>query len=148
MNSVIVLHLQPTASSTCLTDLLGFQTEYIVKINSCFCCQSLNCLLAWTNLEYLKRNKISPIGKFWKFCLFGFHFFIYLKIPVYVIEKGVNLNCFLTIESLKNTFLSFSELSASVPYRRMCEWRYESCANPCFKTCSDPEGTACKFLPL
>uniref|UniRef100_U3K7E2 Otogelin like n=1 Tax=Ficedula albicollis TaxID=59894 RepID=U3K7E2_FICAL len=47
-------------------------------------------------------------------------------------------------------FSSFSieELSASVPYRRMCEWRYESCANPCFKTCGDPEGIACKFLPL
>ncbi|XP_014743864.1 PREDICTED: otogelin-like protein [Sturnus vulgaris] len=47
-------------------------------------------------------------------------------------------------------FSSFTieELSASVPYRRMCEWRYESCANPCFKTCSDPEGIACKFLPL
>ncbi|NXX87877.1 OTOGL protein, partial [Centropus bengalensis] len=40
------------------------------------------------------------------------------------------------------------ELSASVPYRRMCEWRYESCANPCVKTCSDPEGIACKFLPM
>ncbi|KFM11362.1 Otogelin-like, partial [Aptenodytes forsteri] len=46
-------------------------------------------------------------------------------------------------------FSSFSieELGASVPYRRMCEWRYESCANPCVKTCSDPEGIACKFLP-
>ncbi|NXM94510.1 OTOGL protein, partial [Sylvia borin] len=43
---------------------------------------------------------------------------------------------------------SIEELSASVPYRRMCEWRYESCANPCFKTCSDPDGIACKFLPL
>ncbi|KFW92853.1 Otogelin-like, partial [Phalacrocorax carbo] len=42
---------------------------------------------------------------------------------------------------------SIEELSASVPYRRMCEWRYESCANPCVKTCNDPEGTACKFLP-
>ncbi|XP_040451149.1 otogelin-like protein [Falco naumanni] len=42
---------------------------------------------------------------------------------------------------------SIEELSASVPYRRMCEWRYESCANPCVKTCSDPEGIACKFLP-
>ncbi|XP_010006345.1 PREDICTED: otogelin-like protein [Chaetura pelagica] len=42
---------------------------------------------------------------------------------------------------------SIEELSASVPYRKMCEWRYESCANPCVKTCSDPEGTACKFLP-
>ncbi|KAM6384723.1 LOW QUALITY PROTEIN: otogelin-like protein [Alca torda] len=42
---------------------------------------------------------------------------------------------------------SIEELDASVPYRRMCEWRYESCANPCIKTCSDPEGIACKFLP-
>ncbi|XP_057285337.1 otogelin-like protein [Pezoporus wallicus] len=42
---------------------------------------------------------------------------------------------------------SIEELRASVPYRRMCEWRYESCANPCVKTCSDPEGIACKFLP-
>uniref|UniRef100_A0A8B9F9Z9 Otogelin like n=1 Tax=Amazona collaria TaxID=241587 RepID=A0A8B9F9Z9_9PSIT len=42
---------------------------------------------------------------------------------------------------------SIEELSASVPYRRMCEWRYEPCANPCVKTCSDPEGIACKFLP-
>uniref|UniRef100_A0A8C3K1Z8 Otogelin like n=1 Tax=Calidris pygmaea TaxID=425635 RepID=A0A8C3K1Z8_9CHAR len=42
---------------------------------------------------------------------------------------------------------SIEELDASVPYRRMCEWRYESCANPCVKTCSDPDGIACKFLP-
>ncbi|XP_030305381.1 otogelin-like protein [Calypte anna] len=42
---------------------------------------------------------------------------------------------------------SIEELRASVPYRKMCEWRYESCANPCVKTCSDPEGAACKFLP-
>ncbi|NXA37861.1 OTOGL protein, partial [Eudromia elegans] len=42
---------------------------------------------------------------------------------------------------------SIEELSASVPYRRICEWRYEPCASPCFKTCSDPEGIACKFLP-
>ncbi|XP_069629733.1 otogelin-like protein isoform X6 [Haliaeetus albicilla] len=43
---------------------------------------------------------------------------------------------------------NIEELGASVPYRRLCEWRYESCANPCVKTCSDPEGIACKFLPL
>ncbi|XP_071660051.1 otogelin-like protein [Patagioenas fasciata] len=42
---------------------------------------------------------------------------------------------------------NIEELDASVPYRRMCEWRYESCANPCVKTCGDPEGIACKFLP-
>uniref|UniRef100_A0A8I3RW39 Otogelin like n=2 Tax=Canis lupus familiaris TaxID=9615 RepID=A0A8I3RW39_CANLF len=42
---------------------------------------------------------------------------------------------------------SIEEIQAAVPYRRMCEWRYEPCATPCFKTCSDPEAQACKFLP-
>ncbi|XP_044133164.1 LOW QUALITY PROTEIN: otogelin-like protein [Bufo gargarizans] len=39
------------------------------------------------------------------------------------------------------------EIVAAVPYRRMCEWRYEPCASPCVKTCSDPEATLCSFLP-
>ncbi|KAB1269975.1 Otogelin-like protein [Camelus dromedarius] len=42
---------------------------------------------------------------------------------------------------------SIEETQAAVPYRRMCEWRYEPCATPCFKTCSDSEALACKFLP-
>ncbi|KAJ1161964.1 hypothetical protein NDU88_002444 [Pleurodeles waltl] len=42
---------------------------------------------------------------------------------------------------------SIEEIAAAVPYRRMCEWRYEPCASPCVKTCSDPEAVACKFLP-
>ncbi|XP_067146027.1 otogelin-like protein [Apteryx mantelli] len=50
-------------------------------------------------------------------------------------------------EFKRSSSFSIEELSASVPYRRICEWRYEPCANPCFKTCSDPEGIACKFLP-
>ncbi|XP_075062082.1 otogelin-like protein [Mixophyes fleayi] len=39
------------------------------------------------------------------------------------------------------------EIVAAVPYRRMCEWRYEPCASPCVKTCSDPEAILCSFLP-
>ncbi|XP_077119007.1 otogelin-like protein [Ranitomeya variabilis] len=39
------------------------------------------------------------------------------------------------------------EIAAAVPYRRMCEWRYEPCASPCVKTCSDPDATLCSFLP-
>ncbi|XP_016281164.2 otogelin-like protein isoform X1 [Monodelphis domestica] len=42
---------------------------------------------------------------------------------------------------------TMEEIPAAVPYRRMCEWRYEPCATPCFKTCSDPDALACKFLP-
>ncbi|XP_069620534.1 otogelin-like protein [Ranitomeya imitator] len=39
------------------------------------------------------------------------------------------------------------EIAAAVPYRRMCEWRYEPCASPCVKTCSDSDATLCSFLP-
>ncbi|XP_010014448.1 PREDICTED: otogelin-like protein [Nestor notabilis] len=64
-------------------------------------------------------------------------------------SSGVKVAKYDNSEEFKRlSSFSIEELSASVPYRRMCEWRYESCANPCVKTCSDPEGIACKFLPL
>uniref|UniRef100_A0A8C4J0U5 Otogelin like n=1 Tax=Dromaius novaehollandiae TaxID=8790 RepID=A0A8C4J0U5_DRONO len=63
-------------------------------------------------------------------------------------SSGVKVAKYDDSEEFKHSSsFSIEELSASVPYRRICEWRYEPCANPCFKTCSDPEGIACKFLP-
>ncbi|KAM6424642.1 otogelin-like protein [Rhynochetos jubatus] len=63
-------------------------------------------------------------------------------------SSGVKVAKYNDSEEFKRlSSFSIEELSASVPYRRMCEWRYESCANPCVKTCTDPEGIACKFLP-
>ncbi|XP_009876498.1 PREDICTED: otogelin-like protein, partial [Apaloderma vittatum] len=63
-------------------------------------------------------------------------------------SSGVKVTKYDDSEEFKRlSSFSVEELGASVPYRRMCEWRYESCANPCVKTCSDPEATACKFLP-
>ncbi|CAH7332136.1 Otogl [Phodopus roborovskii] len=50
-------------------------------------------------------------------------------------------------EFKKSSSFSIEEIQAVVPYRRMCEWRYEPCAIPCFRTCSDPEALACAFLP-
>ncbi|KFV10608.1 Otogelin-like, partial [Tauraco erythrolophus] len=69
-------------------------------------------------------------------------FFIILTSSSVKVSKYDNSEEFKHLSSF-----SIEELSASVPYRRMCEWRYESCANPCIKTCSDPKGIACKFLP-
>uniref|UniRef100_A0A8C9V6N9 Otogelin like n=1 Tax=Scleropages formosus TaxID=113540 RepID=A0A8C9V6N9_SCLFO len=34
-----------------------------------------------------------------------------------------------------------------IPYRIMCEWKYQACASPCLRTCSDPSATRCRFLP-
>uniref|UniRef100_A0AAV2KQQ7 VWFD domain-containing protein n=1 Tax=Knipowitschia caucasica TaxID=637954 RepID=A0AAV2KQQ7_KNICA len=39
------------------------------------------------------------------------------------------------------------ESSFVIPYRMMCEWRYQACASPCVHTCSDPDATRCQFLP-
>uniref|UniRef100_A0A674K350 Otogelin like n=1 Tax=Terrapene triunguis TaxID=2587831 RepID=A0A674K350_9SAUR len=62
--------------------------------------------------------------------------------------SGIKVSKYDDSEEFKRTSsFSIEDLHASVPYRRMCEWRYEPCASPCFKTCSDPEGVECKFLP-
>uniref|UniRef100_A0A8D2ZLD4 Otogelin-like n=1 Tax=Scophthalmus maximus TaxID=52904 RepID=A0A8D2ZLD4_SCOMX len=48
-------------------------------------------------------------------------------------------------------FLTLTRTSARssfvIPYRMMCEWRYQACASPCVHTCSDPDATRCQFLP-
>ncbi|XP_037103954.1 otogelin [Syngnathus acus] len=31
--------------------------------------------------------------------------------------------------------------------RPQCQWRYDSCVSPCFKTCSDPSAEACVAIP-
>ncbi|XP_060891259.1 otogelin-like protein [Labrus mixtus] len=42
---------------------------------------------------------------------------------------------------------TLEESSFVIPYRMMCEWRYQACANPCVHTCIDPDATRCQFLP-
>ncbi|XP_067090348.1 otogelin-like protein, partial [Osmerus mordax] len=42
---------------------------------------------------------------------------------------------------------TLEESSFVIPYRMMCEWRYQACASPCVRTCSDPDATRCLFLP-
>ncbi|XP_026031824.1 otogelin-like protein isoform X3 [Astatotilapia calliptera] len=42
---------------------------------------------------------------------------------------------------------TLEESTFVIPYRMMCEWRYQSCASPCVPTCSDPDATRCQFLP-
>ncbi|KAK1887791.1 Otogelin-like protein [Dissostichus eleginoides] len=54
-----------------------------------------------------------------------------------------------TSEGFKaSSSFTLEESSFVIPYRMMCEWRYQSCASPCVHTCSDPDATRCHFLPL
>ncbi|NXK84637.1 OTOG protein, partial [Amazona guildingii] len=48
--------------------------------------------------------------------------------------KLVDLHCF---SDVKFKFLSHSA----------CEWHYDTCASPCFKTCRDPLGKNCQAVP-
>ncbi|NWV08573.1 OTOG protein, partial [Ptilonorhynchus violaceus] len=48
--------------------------------------------------------------------------------------KLVDVHCF---SDVKFNFLS----------RSTCEWRYDACTSPCFKTCRDPLGKNCQTVP-
>ncbi|KAF7248533.1 Otogelin-like protein, partial [Varanus komodoensis] len=77
-------------------------------------------------------------------------FELYSKKGFFIIlnTSSVKVSKFDDSEEFKySSSFSIEELHTAVPYRRMCEWRYEPCTSPCVKTCSDPEGIACKFLP-
>ncbi|CAB1422352.1 unnamed protein product, partial [Pleuronectes platessa] len=53
-----------------------------------------------------------------------------------------------TSEGFKSgSSFTLEESSLVIPYRMMCEWRYQACASPCVHTCSDPDATRCQFLP-
>ncbi|KAM9311608.1 otogelin-like protein [Gastrophryne carolinensis] len=69
-------------------------------------------------------------------------FFIVLTTTEVKVSKYDNSEQFKLSSGFK-----IEEIAAAVPYRRMCEWRYEPCASPCVKTCSDPEAILCSFLP-
>uniref|UniRef100_A0A8C9TD73 Otogelin like n=1 Tax=Scleropages formosus TaxID=113540 RepID=A0A8C9TD73_SCLFO len=57
---------------------------------------------------------------------------------------GVSVQAYDHSERFKH-ISSFS--SFLIPYRIMCEWKYQACASPCLRTCSDPSATRCRFLP-
>ncbi|XP_045889176.1 otogelin [Micropterus dolomieu] len=47
----------------------------------------------------------------------------------------------------KATLFRLTGPSPEAPPGPRCQWRYDSCAIPCFKTCSDPSAEACITIP-
>ncbi|KAM8892164.1 otogelin-like protein isoform 1-T1 [Spinachia spinachia] len=53
-----------------------------------------------------------------------------------------------TSEGFKaSSCFTLKESNFVIPYRMMCEWRYQACASPCVHSCGDPDATRCEFLP-
>ncbi|XP_019906977.3 otogelin [Esox lucius] len=47
----------------------------------------------------------------------------------------------------KATLFKLTGSVSDSPTGPRCQWRYESCVSPCFRTCSDPSRTACVTIP-
>ncbi|XP_074480146.1 otogelin [Sebastes fasciatus] len=47
----------------------------------------------------------------------------------------------------KATLFRLTGPSRDAPPGPLCQWRYDSCVIPCFKTCSDPSAEACVAIP-
>ncbi|XP_036820447.1 otogelin-like [Oncorhynchus mykiss] len=47
----------------------------------------------------------------------------------------------------KATLFKLTGPGPDTPTGPKCQWRYESCVSPCFRTCSDPSGRACGTVP-
>ncbi|XP_042197503.1 otogelin [Callorhinchus milii] len=46
-----------------------------------------------------------------------------------------------------STLFRLADADILSPAHSTCEWRYETCASPCFRTCRDPTGKTCLTLP-
>ncbi|KAM9861152.1 otogelin [Aulostomus maculatus] len=47
----------------------------------------------------------------------------------------------------KATLFRLTGPGPDAPLGPRCQWRYDSCVSPCFKTCSDPSAEACVTIP-
>lgn len=86
-------------------------------------------------------------------CSSAQYFLVFCKTTIYHQLSNKKLLCpygfwGCTANRSSNTsFFFLAESSFIIPYRMMCEWRYQACASPCVHTCSDPDATRCQFLP-
>uniref|UniRef100_A0A3Q4GTW6 Otogelin n=1 Tax=Neolamprologus brichardi TaxID=32507 RepID=A0A3Q4GTW6_NEOBR len=65
-------------------------------------------------------------------------FFLYAAVPRLYLIKYRHLDSF-----RKATLFKLSD----TPPAPRCQWRYDACVSPCFKTCSDPFAEACITIP-
>ncbi|XP_019211160.1 otogelin isoform X2 [Oreochromis niloticus] len=69
-------------------------------------------------------------------------FFLYAAVPRLYLIKYRHLDSF-----RKATLFKMSGPNPDTPPAPRCQWRYDACVSPCFKTCSDPFAEACITIP-
>ncbi|KAK2854260.1 hypothetical protein Q5P01_006921 [Channa striata] len=69
-------------------------------------------------------------------------FFLYAASPRLHLLKYRHFDSF-----RKATLFRLTGPTPDAPPAPRCQWRYDSCVRPCFKTCSDPSAEACVTIP-
>ncbi|XP_026234418.1 otogelin [Anabas testudineus] len=69
-------------------------------------------------------------------------FFLHATLPRLHLLKYRHIDSF-----RKATLFRLTGPSPETPPGPKCQWRYDSCISPCFKTCSDPSAEACVTIP-
>ncbi|XP_072237255.1 otogelin [Leuresthes tenuis] len=69
-------------------------------------------------------------------------FFLYAMLPRLHLLRYRHTDSF-----RKATLFKLTGTGPDAPPGPRCQWRYDACLSPCFKTCSDPSAEACATIP-
>ncbi|XP_010118204.1 PREDICTED: otogelin, partial [Chlamydotis macqueenii] len=106
-------------------------------------------LSKWEKSEEFQNRSTFVIHKdTW---LSGYSCFESFAIPGYFIHISASsvefLKYHLSEEFRLSTLFKLVDVKFKFLSRSTCEWRYDACTSPCFKTCRDPLGKNCQAVP-
>ncbi|NXC66308.1 OTOG protein, partial [Anhinga anhinga] len=92
-----------------------------------------------------KNTWLSGYSSFESFAKPGY--FIYVSASSVELLKYRHSEEFRLSTLFKLIFVFFSDVKFKFLSRSACEWHYDACTSPCFKTCRDPLGKNCQAVP-
>ncbi|NXV39963.1 OTOG protein, partial [Rissa tridactyla] len=92
-----------------------------------------------------KNTWLSGYSSFESFAKPGY--FIHISASSVELLKYHHSEEFRLSTLFKLIFFVFSDVKFKFPSRSACEWHYDACTSPCFRTCRDPLGKNCQAVP-
>ncbi|NXK01760.1 OTOG protein, partial [Herpetotheres cachinnans] len=92
-----------------------------------------------------KNTWLSGYSSFESFAKRGY--FIHISASSVELLKYHHSEEFRLSTLFKLIFVVFSDVKFKFLSRSACEWHYDACTSPCFKTCRDPLGKNCQSVP-
>ncbi|KAJ6665054.1 hypothetical protein lerEdw1_005285 [Lerista edwardsae] len=106
-------------------------------------------LSKWEKSEDFHNRSTFTIHK--NTWLSGYSSFESFAVPgtfIYITSTSVNVVKYHHSETFRiSTLFKFVETKFKILAHSTCEWRYDVCTSPCFKTCRDPLAEHCQAVP-